>query len=88
VGIALGVRRFIPSHFPTLAGACGVTPELPLGPQPCKLLFFGHERKAKVATDMNPFLKMYKSLKEMFWEIEKLEATEELTLLQKSRSWY
>jgi hypothetical protein len=31
---------------------------------------------------------MYKGLKEKFWEIEKSKATKELTLLQKSRSWY
>jgi hypothetical protein len=31
VGVALGVWGFTPSHFPTLPGACDVTPELPLG---------------------------------------------------------
>jgi hypothetical protein len=37
VGVALGVWRFIPSHFPTLPGVCDVTPGLPLGPQPYNL---------------------------------------------------
>jgi hypothetical protein len=32
VGVALGVWGFIPSHFPTLSGACGVTPRLPSWP--------------------------------------------------------
>jgi len=32
VGVALGVRGFIPSHFLTLPGVCDVTPGLPLGP--------------------------------------------------------
>jgi hypothetical protein len=34
----LGVWGFIPSHFLTLPGACGMTPGFPLGPQPCKPL--------------------------------------------------
>jgi len=35
VGVALGVWRFIPSHFPTLSGICDVTPGLSLGLHPC-----------------------------------------------------
>jgi hypothetical protein len=35
VGVALGVWRLIPSHFPTLPGVSDVTPGLPLGPHPC-----------------------------------------------------
>jgi hypothetical protein len=50
VGVALGVWGFIPSHFPTLSEACGVTPMLPFGPQPCKPLCFGCEPKARVVT--------------------------------------
>jgi len=34
VGVALGVWRFIPSHFPTLPGVWDVTPGLSLGPHP------------------------------------------------------
>jgi hypothetical protein len=33
--ILLGVWGFTPPHFLALPGACGVTPGLPLGPQPC-----------------------------------------------------
>jgi hypothetical protein len=38
VGVVLGVWRFTPSYslaLLTLPGVCGVTPKLPLGPQPC-----------------------------------------------------
>jgi hypothetical protein len=35
VGVALGVWGFTPSHFPTLLGACDVTPGRPLGSPPC-----------------------------------------------------
>jgi hypothetical protein len=38
VGVALGVWRFIPSHFPTLPGVCDVTPGLSLGLHPCNPL--------------------------------------------------
>jgi hypothetical protein len=34
-GVALGVWRFTPSHFPTLLGVPDVTPGLPFGPHPC-----------------------------------------------------
>ncbi len=34
VGVALGVWRFTPSHFPTLPGIFDVTPGLSLGPHP------------------------------------------------------
>jgi hypothetical protein len=34
-GVALGVWRFTPSHFPTLPGVPDVTPGLPFGPHPC-----------------------------------------------------
>jgi hypothetical protein len=51
VEIALGVWGFIPSHFPTLPRACGVTPRLPLGSQPCKPLCLSREPKARVATN-------------------------------------
>jgi len=34
MGIALGVRGFIPSHFPTFPGICDVTLELLLGLHP------------------------------------------------------
>jgi hypothetical protein len=34
-GVALGVWRFTPSHFPTLPGVPDVTPELPFGLHPC-----------------------------------------------------
>jgi hypothetical protein len=36
VGVTLGVWGFIPSHFPTFPGACGVTPRLSLSSQSCK----------------------------------------------------
>jgi hypothetical protein len=39
---------FILSHFPTLLGACDVTPGLPLGPQPYKPLCFDCEPKVRV----------------------------------------
>jgi len=45
-GSCLGSVRVHSSHFPTLPGACSVTLELPLGPQPCKPLCLG--RKPKV----------------------------------------
>jgi len=48
VGVALGVRGFTPSHFPTLPGVCDVTPGLPLGPQPCNPFCFGCKPKARV----------------------------------------
>jgi len=35
VGVALGVWRFTPSHFPTLPGECDMTHGLSLGPHPC-----------------------------------------------------
>jgi hypothetical protein len=35
VGVALRVRGFTPSHFPTLPGVCDVIFGLPLGPHPC-----------------------------------------------------
>jgi hypothetical protein len=56
VGVALGVWGFIPSHFPTLLRTCGVTPKLPLGPQPCKPLCFSREPKARVATQFFFFM--------------------------------
>jgi hypothetical protein len=50
VRVALGVWGFIPSHFPTLSGACCVTPGLLLGSQLCKPLCLGRKPKAKVVT--------------------------------------
>ncbi len=50
--VVLGVWGFIPSHFPTLPGTCGVTPRLLLDPQPCKPFCLGREPKARIATFM------------------------------------
>jgi hypothetical protein len=38
VGVALGVWRFTPSHFPTLPGVCDVILGLSLGSHPCNPL--------------------------------------------------
>ncbi len=50
MGVALGVWRFILSHFFTLPGVCDVIPGLPLGLQPCNPFFLGCKPKARVAT--------------------------------------
>jgi hypothetical protein len=50
VRVALGMWRFIPSHFPTLPVTCNVTSELPLCLRPCKPLCLGRKPKARVAT--------------------------------------
>jgi hypothetical protein len=50
VGVALGVWGFIPSHFPTLPGACSVTPELPSWLVTLQALCLGYKPKARVAT--------------------------------------
>jgi hypothetical protein len=50
VGVTLGMWGFIPSHFPTLMGTCGVTHRLPSWPVTLQALCLGREPKARVAT--------------------------------------
>jgi hypothetical protein len=54
MGVALGVWVFTPSHFLTLLGVYDVTPQLPLGPQPCNVFALTFELPSSWPTTLQP----------------------------------